>query len=1250
MMKKVQAEPDSTLPAAQQIMRWIINGLTVLNNKGKPVKQYEPAFSDAFGCELPQANGVTPIMYYDAAGRLVRTELPDGTFSRVEFSPWQVKSFDANDTVNEPGNAWYAERTAPTASLEDQRAAKLALVHQNTPALVVLDSLGREVIAIAHNRIEDANSLQVIDGKNYRDERYLTFTKLDAEGKPLWIRDARGNLVMQYLWPAKPDRDEPRVLRDFSPLGNPNNDIGLRTPCYDIAGNLLFQHSMDAGNRWMLMNAAGKPMFAWDFNEREEPSAAPVGEQRLYCTDYDALHRPTRQWLSITGGARRQIERYQYRDTRNAGGTRNARLAADQAANLIGQLVQHYDPSGRIETVRRDFKGNVLKVERRLNNRPTESLIDWESNPAAKLSAETFTQITEYDALNRMTRLFNWHLGEGSRVAVYKPTYGERGQLFSEDLITRAKKVIRADGRDDYDEVADTPPPNPMQGTRTTTAIQAIRYNVKGQKTFLQLGNGTITRYTYDEKTFRLTHLYTKRTPSGPGHRRFDDDCTSNTADAPRPQRSCGVQNLHYTYDPVGNIAHIHDDAQQTIFFDGAMVEPSNDYEYDALYRLISANGRETAQSGDAERDGQEPDYINGFPVTNHTLRNYVETYEYDSVGNFVQFTHAIERDTTNSWTRHHQYAFDDPARQPASNRLWRTWNGADDWTNNRANSKVEYKHDPHGNMLNLANVPDEYHLHWDHRDMIRHINLGGGGQAYYQYDAGKQRTRKYIDRNDRGIEERIYLGGYELYRRRVGGAVVEEIESHHLFEGEQRVLLINDVIITSKGTPNPRPDGLTVKAQTLFRYQYSNHLGSAGLELDDKAEIISYEEYHPYGTSAYRAMKTGIEAPPKRYRYTGMERDEESGLSYHAARYYLPWMGRWLSCDPLGVRASLNVLTYGKSNPIMYLDTTGRADYAWWPKGTSFISPENTGSVGTKAHQDILPVVADRINREGFFSADTEVKTLPGGSKQKGSWKRGEIDLRVHGSTQGNKIADLKSLGGKENALKQTKKYALFDDTQFSSKSNDRPLTEYAENALETVESGNRTYLLSQDKSTPEKFFWYRYDKVAKGQTPQVEFKPTVSVQKTIPGASTAPTLAVEPATPINLKSANASPTTVAPRLSPRGALPTSTFGNDLAGMAAKLITQPFSQYIADRYAIAAGNSFAREFGGEETNDPGSSMQRDAAHALIGQVPPGTDVAVTALAGGIAYVFTEVIFKPVMVEYYRQYPTPMDFFNKVYQ
>jgi RHS repeat-associated protein len=87
-----------------------------------------------------------------------------------------------------------------------------------------------------------------------------------------------------------------------------------------------------------------------------------------------------------------------------------------------------------------------------------------------------------------------------------------------------------------------------------------------------------------------------------------------------------------------------------------------------------------------------------------------------------------------------------------------------------------------------------------------------------------------------------------------------------------------------------------------LVRYQLHNHLGSASLEVDgsDNASVISYEEYHPYGTTAYQARNAAIRSAAKRYRFTGMERDEESGLEYHGARYYAPWLGRWLSCDPL--------------------------------------------------------------------------------------------------------------------------------------------------------------------------------------------------------------------------------------------------------------------------------------------------------------------------------------------------------------
>jgi RHS repeat-associated protein len=218
--------------------------------------------------------------------------------------------------------------------------------------------------------------------------------------------------------------------------------------------------------------------------------------------------------------------------------------------------------------------------------------------------------------------------------------------------------------------------------------------------------------------------------------------------------------------------------------------------------------------------------------------------------------------------------------------------------------------------MLNLANAPDDYRMQWDQRDMIGKINLGGGGFAHYQYDSGKQRTRKTIIKNSGNIiEERIYLGGLELYRRTLNGTPVEEIETLHLFDGEQRLLMIDQVFAT---------DNIKLSVGVLYRYTLSNHLGSSSIELDHNAEIISYEEYHPYGTSAYRAGRNSAEVKLKRYRYTGMERDEESGLSYHTARFYLPWLGRWGSADPIGIKGGVNVFSYCLSNPIANFDRRG--------------------------------------------------------------------------------------------------------------------------------------------------------------------------------------------------------------------------------------------------------------------------------------------------------------------------------------
>ena len=193
------------------------------------------------------------------------------------------------------------------------------------------------------------------------------------------------------------------------------------------------------------------------------------------------------------------------------------------------------------------------------------------------------------------------------------------------------------------------------------------------------------------------------------------------------------------------------------------------------------------------------------------------------------------------------------------------------------------------------------------------------GEQTYYVYDSAGQRVRKTtVSPAGDKLHETLYLGGYELYRRyATAGDVTVERQTLHVMDDKQRVALVETLTISDKVATASLP-------QTAIRYQFGNHLGTACLELDETGAVITYEEYYPYGGTSYQAGRTTAETSLKRYRYTGKERDKETGLYYHGARYYIPWLGRWTSCDPAGFTDGPNLYVYVCSNPISYHDPAG--------------------------------------------------------------------------------------------------------------------------------------------------------------------------------------------------------------------------------------------------------------------------------------------------------------------------------------
>lgn len=825
IQKKVQAEPGPALEGGPTVNpRWVGSGWTIFNNKGKPVRKYEPFFSQlavkGHQFEFDVQVGVSPILGYDPMERVVATLHPDHTYEKTVFDPWHQDTWDVNDTVLQadpkadadvgdffqrlPATdslpTWYAQRSGGGLGASEQAAATKSAAHANTPTVSYFDTLGRMFLTVTDNGAAG---------------KYSTRTVFDIQGNPLQVTDARGNAAM--------------------------------TTDFDLLKRPLHSKSDDAGERWTLQNVLGKPIRAWDSRGFQIRSL------------YDELHRPTHTFAQLSPTPELLAERMVYVDRPDSGWT----LAQGQADNLRGKAYQSYDGAGVVTNRQYDFKGNLLGSSRQLAVDYTKQ-IDWSSlaslndigqiqtASAPLLESGTFSKSTTYDALNRPVTL------TAPDNSIIRPSFNEANLL----------KQVSA---------------NVRGASEPTAFITNLDYNAKGQRILCEYANGARTIYTYDPLTFRVKELTTIRTSDG-----------------------ATLQDLSYTYDPVGNIVEADDSAQQTVYFKNAAVTPNTHYVYDAIYRLIRADGREHAgQTTDPQPQYDWNDALRAGlpqPGDSQAMRSYVEQYQYDAVGNILSVSHQT---TGNNWTRQYQYATD-------SDRLLASSLHGDP---SGGPYSAKYSLDTNGNVTAMPHLSE---MGWDFKNQFQRADLGGGGIAYYVYDAAEIRVRKVTVKNGGTlIEQRIYLGSYEIFRRSdAAGNVSLERQTLHIMDDRQRAAMVETKTIDS-GSPVASP-------VSLMRYQFDNQLGSAILELDASAAIISYEEYYPYGSTSYQAVNSAIEASAKRYRYTGKERDDETGLYYHGARYYASWLGRWASCDPAGLRDGINRYAYVRGNPIRFNDPSG--------------------------------------------------------------------------------------------------------------------------------------------------------------------------------------------------------------------------------------------------------------------------------------------------------------------------------------
>jgi RHS repeat-associated protein len=113
--------------------------------------------------------------------------------------------------------------------------------------------------------------------------------------------------------------------------------------------------------------------------------------------------------------------------------------------------------------------------------------------------------------------------------------------------------------------------------------------------------------------------------------------------------------------------------------------------------------------------------------------------------------------------------------------------------------------------------------------------------------------------------------------------------------------------------------DETATTTNTAF-YHYDCR-GSTVTLTDGNGNPTDLIEYSPYGTTTYRA---GTNDTPFLYNGQFGVQTDPNGLLYMQARYYNPYICRFLNPDPSGFAGGLNFYQYASGNPVSYWDPTG--------------------------------------------------------------------------------------------------------------------------------------------------------------------------------------------------------------------------------------------------------------------------------------------------------------------------------------
>ena len=199
---------------------------------------------------------------------------------------------------------------------------------------------------------------------------------------------------------------------------------------------------------------------------------------------------------------------------------------------------------------------------------------------------------------------------------------------------------------------------------------------------------------------------------------------------------------------------------------------------------------------------------------------------------------------------------------------------------NMTSNSPASYQYDAENRLISTAS----YTYTYDGDGSRVEKSSGSTGTLYWRGPGGDPISESSLTGTSQ--EEYIFFGGTRVARRDVTGSVVH--------------------------------------------YYFSDHLGSHAMVENATGSACEQDiDYYPYGGVEEDYCSNG---PTQHYKFTGKERDSESGLDNFGARYDASSMGRFMTPDPLMASAhasnpqTWNRYAYALNNPLRYVDPDGMA------------------------------------------------------------------------------------------------------------------------------------------------------------------------------------------------------------------------------------------------------------------------------------------------------------------------------------